>query len=155
MTNNSNRRGLDELAETDEFREFLEREFPSQASEWNDPVGRRKFLKLMGASLALAGLTACTRQPPEQIAPYARQPEDIVLGRPLFYATAMSLGGVGTGLLVESHEGRPTKIEGNPDHPASLGGTDIFSQASILGLYDPDRSRTVVGAAEDRSFTAF
>ena len=93
----------------------------------------------MGASLALAGVTACTRQPAEKIVPYVRQPEELVPGKPLFFATAMTLGGVATGLLVESHEGRPTKIEGNPLHPGSLGATDVFAQAAILGLYDPDR----------------
>ena len=136
-------RSLEAVAETPEFKEFLHREFPANASEWNDPVGRRGFLKLMSASLALAGVTACTVQPDELIVPYVRQPEEIVPGKPLFFATAASLGGVATGLLVESHEGRPTKIEGNPDHPASLGGTDLFAQASILSLYDPDRSSAI------------
>ena len=109
----------------------------------------------MGASLALAGLTACTRQPTEKITPYARQPEEIVPGKPLFYATAMPLDGIGTGLLVESHEGRPTKIEGNPDHPASLGATDIFSQAAILSLYDPDRSQTLTYLGDIQPWSAF
>src|SRR6266852_4844868 len=135
---------LEELAETEGFQEFLFREFPRQASEWeDDEPGRRKFLKLMGASLALAGLSACTRQPTETIMPYVRAPEEIVPGKPLFFATAMPVSGIATGLLVESHEGRPTKIEGNPEHPASLGATDIFSQASVLSLYDPDRSQTL------------
>ena len=134
---------LDELAETPEFAEFVRREFPSQAGEWSDPVGRRNFLKLMAASLGLAGATGCLRQPEEKIVPYVRQPEEIVPGKPLFFATAMTLGGYATGLLVESHLGRPTKIEGNPEHPASLGATDAFEQASILSLYDPDRSQTV------------
>ena len=125
------------MAETPEFKEFLHREFPQNASEWLDPVGRRGFLKLMGASLALAGVSACTRQPDEEIVPYVRQPEELVPGKPLFYATAMPFAGSGIGLLVESHEGRPTKIEGNPDHPSSLGATDLFAQAAILGLYDP------------------
>ena len=97
----------------------------------------------MGASLALAGLSACTRQPTEKVFPYVKAPECIVPGEPLFFATAMPLGGIATGLLVESHMGRPTKIEGNPDHPASLGATDVFAQASVLGLYDPDRSQVV------------
>jgi MoCo/4Fe-4S cofactor protein with predicted Tat translocation signal len=148
-------RSLEELAESKEFYQLLHREFPEQASEWMDPVGRRKFLKLMGASLALAGLTACTRQPTETIAPYARQPEEIVLGKPLFYATAMPLGGVAIGLLVESHEGRPTKIEGNPDHPGSLGATDLFSQASVLSLYDPDRSQTLTYLGDIVTWPAF
>jgi molybdopterin-containing oxidoreductase family iron-sulfur binding subunit len=148
-------RSLEELAETDEFYELLHREFPENATEWNDPVGRRKFLKLMGASLALAGLTACTRQPTETIAPYARQPEGLVLGKPLFYATAMPLGGGATGLLVESHEGRPTKVEPNPQHPASLRGTDVFAQASVLSLYDPDRSQTLTFLGEISTWSAF
>ncbi len=117
-------RSLGELADTLEFREYLHREFPEQASEWNDPKGRRQFLKLMTASLALAGVGACTKQPPEEIVPYVRQPEDMVPGRPLFFASAIPLAGVAHPVLVESHMGRPTKIEGNPEHPASLGATD-------------------------------
>ncbi|HET8675961.1 MAG TPA: TAT-variant-translocated molybdopterin oxidoreductase [Blastocatellia bacterium] len=148
-------RSLEELANTSAFRELLHREFPSQASEWDDPVGRRRFLKLMGASLALAGLTACTRQPTETIAPYVRQPEQMVPGQPLYYATAMELGGAATGLLIESHEGRPTKIEGNPGHPASLGATDLFAQASVLSLYDPDRSQTLTRIGEITAWSAF
>jgi MoCo/4Fe-4S cofactor protein with predicted Tat translocation signal len=148
-------RSLEAVAETPEFKDFLHREFPQNASEWLDPVGRRGFLKLMGASLALAGVSACTRQPDEAIVPYVRQPEELVPGKPLFYATAMPFAGSGVGLLVESHEGRPTKIEGNPDHPSSLGATDIFAQAAILGLYDPDRSQTITHLGEIRSFDSF
>src|SRR5471032_2614907 len=109
-------RSLDELGDTPEFREYVGREFPEQASEFTDPVGRRQFLKLMGASLSLAGVGACTRQPPEKIVPYVRQPEEIIPGRPLFYATAMPLGGFAMPLLAENLMGRPTKLEGNPDH---------------------------------------
>src|SRR6201989_3185264 len=98
-------RTLDELAGEPAFQEHLVNEFPSQVEAISDPVARRTFLKLMGASMALAGVTACTRQPAERIVPYVRQPEELVPGRPLFYATAMPLGGVATGLLVESHEG--------------------------------------------------
>jgi len=148
-------RSLEALSETPEFKQFLHREFPQNASEWLDPVGRRGFLKLMGASLALAGVSACTRQPEEAIIPYVRQPEELVPGKPLFYATAMPFAGSGVGLLVESHEGRPTKIEGNPDHPSSRGATDIFAQAAILGLYDPDRSQTITHLGEIRTFDAF
>ena len=148
-------RSLEALSETSEFKEFLHREFPQNASEWLDPVGRRGFLKLMGASLALAGVSACTRQPTEELVPYVRQPEELVLGKPLFYATAMPFEGAGVGLLVESHEGRPTKIEGNPDHPISRGATDIFAQAAILGLYDPDRSQTLTNLGEIRPFSSF
>src|SRR5207253_9075044 len=115
-----------------------------------DPVARGGFLRLMGASLALAGVSACTRQPAERIVPYVRQPEELVPGRPLFYATAMTIGGVAAGLLVESHEGRPTKIEGNPQHPSSLGASDVYAQAAILGLYDPDRSQTLTNLGEIR-----
>jgi len=108
----------------------------------------------MGASVALAGLTACNR-PAEKIVPYVRQPEDIIPGKPLFFASTMPLAGFGTGVLVESHMGRPTKIEGNPDHPASLGATDAFMQASILGLYDPDRSQVVRNEGEISTWSAF
>ncbi len=145
-------RTLDELAQTPEFEEMLHREFPRHASEWTDKSSRRDFMKIMGASLALAGLSACTRQPLEPIVPYVRQPHNLVLGKPLFYATAMPLGAYGTGLLVESHEGRPTKIEGNPQHPSSLGGTDVFTQASVLGLYDPDRSQVNLHVGEPHSW---
>src|SRR5687768_8899958 len=148
-------RSLGELADTPDFREYLHREFPEQASEWNDPKGRRNFLKLMSASLALAGVGACTRQPDEQIIPYVRQPEDIVPGRPLFFASALTHRGYAQPVLVESHMGRPTKIEGNPEHPASLGGADSFTQAAILDVYDPDRAKTVTFRGEVRSWSNF
>jgi molybdopterin-containing oxidoreductase family iron-sulfur binding subunit len=147
-------RSLDEVADTPEFKDYLHREFPSNASEWTDPVGRRSFLKLMSASMALAGVTACTVQPQELIVPYVRQPEEEIPGKPLFFATAMTLGGVAQGLLVESHEGRPTKIEGNPDHPANQGATDIFAQGSVLTLYDPDRSQTITQLGEIRPWSS-
>ena len=148
-------RTLDELADDPAFRERLYNEFPSAVEAIADPLERRTFLKVMGASLALAGVTACTRQPTETIVPYVRQPEEAVPGKPLFYATAMTLGGVGTGLLVESHEGRPTKIEGNPDHPGSRGATDVFAQPAILGLYDPDRARALTNLGEIRPWADF
>jgi MoCo/4Fe-4S cofactor protein with predicted Tat translocation signal len=148
-------RSLEELAGSEEFQEMLHREFPKGASEWVDSVSRRGFLRLMGASLALAGMTACTKQPLEPIVPYVKQPEELVPGRPLFYATAMTLGGYASPLLVESHLGRPTKIEGNDKHPLSLGGTDLFAQASILGLYDPDRSQTITYLGDTYSWNAF
>jgi molybdopterin-containing oxidoreductase family iron-sulfur binding subunit len=147
-------RSLDELSETPSFVELLHREFPSRASEFTDPVGRRRFLQLMGASLALAGVGACTKQPPEAIVPYVRQPEEMIPGRPRFFATAHSLSGYATGVLVESHLGRPTKIEGNPDHRSSLGATDTFAQASVLTLYDPDRSQTLTHLGEIRPWSA-
>jgi molybdopterin-containing oxidoreductase family iron-sulfur binding subunit len=146
-------RSLEELADTPEFQELLHREFPENASTFTDPVGRRQFLKLMSASLALAGVGACTRQPAETIIPYARQPEELVPGKPLFYASAMPFGGYASPVLVESHEGRPTKVEGNPDHPASLGAADAFTQASILNLYDPDRMQTITSRGEVRTWS--
>src|SRR5256885_1339203 len=136
-------RSLEELAGSAEFREMMHREFPKGASEWVDAVSRRGFFKLMGSSLALAGMTACTKQPFEQIVPYVKQPEELVLGRPMFYATAFTLGGYATPLLVTSREYRPIKIEGNDRHPASQGGTDVYAQASILDLYDRDRSQNL------------
>jgi molybdopterin-containing oxidoreductase family iron-sulfur binding subunit len=157
-------RSLEELADAPEFREFVEREYPQHAEEWDDPLERRTFLKLMGASLALAGLSGCVFQPPEKIVPYVKQPEDSVPGKALFFATASSLGGIATPLLARSNEGRPTKLEGNPDHPNSRNNdpqdrgssaTDIFSQASILSLYDPDRSPTPLYREESRTWSTF
>jgi MoCo/4Fe-4S cofactor protein with predicted Tat translocation signal len=134
-------RSLEELAQSDAFIEMLHREFPRQASTLPEGTSRRDFLKLMSASMALAGLTACVKQPLEPIVPYVRQPNEVVLGNPLFFASAMPFGAYATPVLVESHEGRPTKIEGNPEHPAGLGGSDVFAQASILDMYDPDRAQ--------------
>ena len=148
-------RSLEELAGSPDFREMLHREFPRGASEWLDEVSRRGFLKLMGASLALAGMTACTKLPLEPIVPYVRQPEQLVPGRPSFYASACTLGGYATPILVTSHLGRPTKIEGNPEHPVSQGATDVFAQASLLDLYDPDRSQTVTYLGDVDSWSAF
>jgi MoCo/4Fe-4S cofactor protein with predicted Tat translocation signal len=148
-------RSLEELAGTPDFQEMLHREFPKGASEWVDSVSRRGFLQLMGASLAMAGMTGCTKLPLEPIVPYVRQPEELIPGRPRFYATAMSLSGYASPVLVESHLGRPTKIEGNDKHPASLGGTDIFTQAALLGMYDPDRSQTITHLGDVDSWSAF
>src|SRR5256714_14991457 len=125
---------LEELASSEEFEELLHREFPQHASEWDEGTDRRTFLKLMGASLALAGLSGCSYQPPETIVPYVRQPEEIVPGKALYFATAMPWTGGATPLLVRSNTGRPTKVEGNDLHPASLGAADVFAQASILSL---------------------
>jgi Fe-S-cluster-containing dehydrogenase component len=133
----------------------LPSEFPDGASEWLDPVGRRRFLKLMSASIALAGAGACTRQPLRTIVPYVRQPEELVPGRPLFFATALTLAGYARGVLVETHEGRPTKIEGNPEHPASRGASDIFMQAEILVLYDPDRSQAILEDGQLSNWDSF
>jgi len=151
-------RSLDELAETTEFQDLLHREFPRHASEWTDDkdgVSRRGFLQLAGASLTLAGLTACTKQPTEEIVPYVKQPEQLIPGKPLFFATALTVGGYATGVLAESHQGRPTKIEGNPDHPASLGATDVFAQAAVLSLYDPERSQTILHAGRAATWGSF
>jgi MoCo/4Fe-4S cofactor protein with predicted Tat translocation signal len=147
-------RSLDELAEDDSFQEFLKQEFPEQAHAMDDGVDRRSFVKLMSASFAMAGLAAC-KLPPEQIVPYVQKPEEIIPGKPLYFATAMPVSGVATGLLVESHMGRPTKIEGNPQHPASLGASDAYHQASVLGLYDPDRSDAVRYLGEVSTWTDF
>ncbi len=138
---------LEEWLDTPRFRELMRDEFPEDAAEWLDPVSRRKFLTLMGASVALAGAAGCNPSvrpaSPRKVVPYVTQPEQVVANVPLFFATAMSqAGGVGLGLLVKSNEGRPTKAEGNPNHPASLGGANVFALASLLGLYDPDRSKS-------------
>src|SRR5580698_1687427 len=146
---------LEELSETKEYREFLENEFPHDPAKDEQGMNRRDVLKLAAASAALAGLSACTKLPTQRIVPYVKAPEEIVAGKPLFYATSMPLAGVAAGLLVESHMGRPTKIEGNPEHPGSLGGTDVFNQASILTLYDPDRSQTVIHEGRIESWAAF
>jgi MoCo/4Fe-4S cofactor protein with predicted Tat translocation signal len=148
-------RSLEELAGSAEFQEALHREFPKGASEWVESVSRRGFLKVMGASMALAGMTGCVKLPLEPIVPYVKQPDDVIPGIPMFYASALTLGGYASPVLVESHLGRPTKIEGNPQHPASLGGTDIFSQASLLTMYDPDRSQSVTEMGNLRSWEAF
>ena len=150
-------RCLEELADSEEFHKLLTQEFPQQTAGWIDGVSRRDFLRLMGASLALAGLNGCGKAAPvdKKIVPYVNQPETMVIGKPMFFATAFPMSGVGAGVLVESHEGRPTKIEGNPNHPASLGATDAFTQASILTLYDPDRSQVVRNAGRISTWNAF
>jgi molybdopterin-containing oxidoreductase family iron-sulfur binding subunit len=141
-------RTLEELSDDPHFADLLHREFPRAASEWDESVDRRDFLKLMGASLALAGMAGCGKSDEPLVAPYVRQPEGMVLGRPQHYATVMPFAGDALGLLVESHEGRPTKIDGNPEHPASLGATDVFAQAAILDLYDPDRGKAPMHMGE-------
>ncbi len=135
-------RSIEELTRSEVFDEFMHQEFPQQALALDKGVDRRDFVKLMGASVAMAGLAACA-PPAEKIIPYVNQPESIIPGKPLFFASAMPLGGVATGVLVESHMNRPTKIEGNPSHPGSMGASDALMQAAILGLYDPDRSQVV------------
>jgi len=148
-------RSLEELAGSASFQDALHREFPKGASEWLDSVSRRGFLKVMGASLGLAGMSGCVRLPIEPIVPYVRQPEELIPGRPMYYASATTLGGYASPVLVESHMGRPTKIEGNDLHPASLGGTDVFTQASLLTMYDPDRSQDTMSMGDMRSWPTF
>jgi molybdopterin-containing oxidoreductase family iron-sulfur binding subunit len=152
-------RCLEELADSESFQQLIRHESPRHAAAWMGAVDRRGFLKLMGASLALAGLSGCLSSSPsrrdEKIVPYVDQPEQIIPGRPLYFATAMPLAGFGRGVLVESHMGRPTKIEGNPAHPASLGATDVFMQASILDMYDPDRASVLSHAGRIASWNGF
>src|SRR5438128_11729065 len=152
-------RCVEELADSEEFQGHLQREFARHASVWLGSLDRREFVKVMGASLALAGLSGCLSSSPappdEKIVPYVRQPEEMIPGKPLFFATAMPIGGFGRGVLAESHMERPTKAEGNPDHPGSLGASDAFVQASVLGLYDPDRSRVLNNAGMISTWNAF
>ena len=146
---------LAQLAGAKEVQNYSDHEFPHVPEKPVQEVSRRDVLKFMAASAALAGLTACTKLPPEKIVPYVQAPEEIVPGKPIFYATAMPFSGIATGLLVESHMGRPTKIEGNPEHPASLGASDAFAQASILTLYDPDRPQVVTHQGRISTWSAF
>ena len=143
-------KNLDELAETPAFQELMEEEFPRQSTEWVDGVSRRGFMKVMGASLALAGLAGCTKQPDEPIYPYIRQPEDLILGKPMFFATAHPFPTGAIPVLVKSDAFRPIKLEGNPEHPMSRGKSDAFTQATLLDLYDPDRSQHVLYRGQDR-----
>jgi MoCo/4Fe-4S cofactor protein with predicted Tat translocation signal len=148
-------RSIDELQNTPEFQAAVEREFPAAAQEWVDPVSRRSFLKVMGASMALAGLAGCTKQPDEPIYPYVKAPEDLVLGKPMYFASAHPLPTGAVPLLVKSDEFRPVKIDGNPDHAYNQGSSDVFSQGALLDLYDPDRSQHVSHEGENRSWAEF
>jgi len=148
-------RSVDELANTPEFQAAVEREFPSAAQEWIDPVSRRGFLRLMGASMALAGLAGCTKQPDETIYPYIKAPEDLILGKPMYFATAHPFSTGAVPLLVKSDEFRPIKIDGNPEHGYNHGGSDAYSQGTLLDLYDPDRSQHVTYEDESRSWAEF
>ncbi len=148
-------RSLEELDSTPEYRQFVEREFPVGASEMTSDVDRRKFLILAAAGIGMAGLTAC-RRPLEKIIPAGgKVTEQIMPGVPQHYATIYNLGGQAQGILVRSNDGRPTKIEGNPAHPASLGATSSYAQASILDLYDPDRSKSVKQGKDNKSWDDF
>jgi molybdopterin-containing oxidoreductase family iron-sulfur binding subunit len=148
-------RSLDELANTEEFQAAVEREFPSAAQEWVDPVSRRGFLKLMGASMALAGLAGCTKQPDEPIYPYVKAPEDLILGKSMYFATAHPFTTGAVPLLVKSDEFRPIKIDGNPEHAYNHGSSDPYTQGTLLDLYDPDRSQHVTYRGEGRSWGEF
>ncbi len=148
-------RSVEEFSQTPEFEDFVKGEFPLQAEEWDDGLSRRKFMKVMGASLAFAGLSGCVIQPAEKIIPYVRPNEDMIPGKPMFYATAMTMGGTATGLLAESYEGRPVKLEGNPSHPGSLGATDVYAQAALLDMYDPDRSQQMMFRGSPSSWQTF
>ena len=148
-------RSIDELAGTPEFEAAVRDEFPQHSSEWIDPVSRRGFLKLMGASMALAGLSGCTKQPDEPIYPYVKAPEDLVLGKPVYFATAFPFHTGAVPLLVKSDAYRPIKVDGNPDHPYNQGGSDPITQGTLLDLYDPDRSQRVYYRGETRPWAAF
>ncbi len=147
-------KSLNELANTEKFNSFLQNEFPSGTEELPSTISRKKFLSLMGASMAMAGLVGC-RRPVEKIMPYVSAPENVIPGIPNYYATTIAFGLNSVGIVVESHEGRPTKIEGNKLHPASLGKANTFTQASILNLYDPDRSKTPLENESDRTWEDF
>ena len=115
-------------------------EFAAGALDGEEP-GRRDFLKLLGTAAAATGLAGCLRNPPEHLLPYGKQPDELVPGNPLHYATTLSLDGYGLGVVVAAREGRPIKVEGNPEHPSSMGGTSAFEQAAIYQLYDPQRAK--------------
>ena len=144
-------RSLDELQQTPEFQEFLHREFPTAASEFPEGMSRRRWMQLMGASLTLGGIAGC-RWEPEKIAPLSVRPENRIPGKPEYFATSIEVGGMPRHLVATCYDGRPIKLEGNPDHPFSLGATDAFSQASILGLYDPDRSDSLRERSDGKAF---
>ena len=146
-------RSLDELSETPEFKEWMEDEFPNRSSLMQ--MNRRDLLKFMGASMALAGLTGCRGVflPQDKVVPYVKAPEELVPGKALYYASAVTLAGYATGVLVEQREGRPIFIQGNPEHPASLGALDSISQAELLNFYDPDRANNVLNFANPGTYT--
>src|ERR1700756_3993370 len=148
-------RSVDELANTPDFQAAVEREFPGSAQEWIDPVSRRGFMKLMGASMALAGLAGCTKQPDEPIYPYVKAPEDLILGKPNYFATAQPFVTGAVPVLIKSDEFRPIKVDGNPDHAYNRGSSDVFSQGTLLDLYDPDRSQKVLYRGETDSWGEF
>lgn len=147
-------KSLGELARNEEYNKFVEREFPENGSELNDKVSRRSFLRVMGASIALAGFASC-RKPVQKVMPYSKMPEEVSPGNPLYYASAMPFQDALNGIVVKTHEGRPAKVEGNEMHPGSEGNTSIFGQGALLNMYDPDRSRYVRKDGERSSVSAF
>ena len=150
-------RSLDEVADSEEFRQFVEKEFPTHAPEVLSGASRRHFLKVMGASLALAGmggLTGCLRYPREKIMPFANRPEGRIPGVPEHYATAFHRDGVAHSILATSFDGRPIKVDGNPEHPASLGSLDGMGQGTVLELYDPERKRSVLQGKKPSGWAA-
>jgi molybdopterin-containing oxidoreductase family iron-sulfur binding subunit len=147
-------KSLNQLNGSCEYKEFLYREFPENAWELTDEISRRHFVTIMGASMALAGLTGC-RRPVEKIVPYSKAPEEIIPGIPLYYATTMPFGLHSYGLIVKSNEGRPTKIEGNPKHPSTQGTANTRIQAHILDLYDPDRAQRMVHKGQENNWANF
>jgi molybdopterin-containing oxidoreductase family iron-sulfur binding subunit len=152
-------KSLDELADTPGFNEMLAEEFPRQANgaanEWVDAVSRRGFLKVMGASFALAGLAGCTKQPDEPIFPYVKAPEDLILGKPMYFASAFPFPTGAIPILIKSDAFRPIKVDGNPDHPMAKGKSDALTQATLLDLYDPDRSKEVLYRGQRSEFADF
>jgi len=147
-------RSLDQLADTPEFQQWVHREFPDDAVAVLDGNSRRSMLKIMAASFGLAGLAAC-RRPEMRMAPQARGREDYIPGSPYNYTSAFALGGHASGLVVQTYEGRPSKIEGNPDHPSSLGAATALAQASVLGVYDPDRAKVVMEGGKESTWEKF
>jgi MoCo/4Fe-4S cofactor protein with predicted Tat translocation signal len=137
-------KSLEQWENTPEFRRLVHDEFAPGVLEGDAGPSRRTFLKALAASMAMAGLAGCKQKITEQIVPYVRQPAEITPGRPLYFATSMTLGGYAQGVLATSREGRPVKLDGNPDHPANLGSSDVFLQAELLNMYDPDRSQSVM-----------
>src|ERR1700683_56793 len=136
-------KSLEQHADSTAFRRLIADEFVAGAREEEGGLSRRTFLKTLAASVAVAGLSGCKPKIDEQIVPYVRQPAEIIPGRPLFFATSMTLSGYAQGVIATSREGRPVKLDGNPDHPANFGSSDVFLQAALLDMYDPDRSQTV------------
>ena len=147
-------RSLSDKMGSDDIKSFLVNEFPEGTSELADTMTRKKFLSLMGASMAMAGLVGC-RKPVQKIIPYVDAPEDVIPGIPNYFATTVPFGLNAFGAIVESHVGRPTHIEGNKNHPQSKGSVNSFIQASILDLYDPDRLKEPISANENSTLDKF